>query len=66
MKVGELVKWHDTLSKKRTNGVVIKVIDEATYVVQWSSGLIQQCRSWQIFRLDGTAPHTKKKPNPLT
>jgi hypothetical protein len=61
MKVGELVSWHDTTSVKRTRGIVIKVIDKITFVIQWSNGLTHQCRSWQIFRLDGTAPHTKKK-----
>ncbi len=58
--IGDLVRFHDTASKKRTIGVVTEQrLDNCniqgvvpTFSVLWASGLISEHSSWQLHKVE--------------
>jgi len=55
--IGDLVRFHDSASKKRTIGVVtgqrLDRVDRGVplFSVLWASGLISEHSSWQLFKV---------------
>ena len=56
--IGDLVRFHDSASKKRTIGVVTgKRLDRVDrgvplFSVLWASGLISEHSAWQLFKVE--------------
>ena len=56
--IGDLVRFHDSASKKRTIGVVtgqrLDRVDRGVplFSVLWASGLISEHSAWQLFKVE--------------
>ncbi len=56
MKVGDLVRWHDSASKVFKTGIIVerrrgKHVADPRFFVLWNSGKITECSAWQLFRV---------------
>ena len=57
-RVGHLVRYHDTNSKKRTSGIVIEAKEAVvfgggwSYTVLWNEGLVSPHSGWELFKLE--------------
>lgn len=60
MKVGDLVRWHDSASRRFKAGIIVERHERKgeyssalflTYLVLWNSGKLTKCSPWQLFRI---------------
>jgi hypothetical protein len=66
MKIGSLVKFHNSLSIKRKSGIILEITTEdlpgqrfgrkqessIVYTVYWNSNLISSHSAWELFSLE--------------
>jgi len=60
MKVGDMVKWHDSEAKKFRNGIIIEVkpLDMPSpdarfiYHVLWGNGIVYPHKFWELRKID--------------
>ena len=56
MKVGDMVKWHDSAAKKFRNGIIVEIKpflarfagDRFIYHVLWGNGIICPHKAWEL------------------
>ena len=60
LEVGDLVRFHDSLSRKLKSGIIIEVFSAFTddrprgwsYTVLWNTGKLQKHTRWELFKLE--------------
>ena len=60
LKVGDLVRFHDSLSRKRKSGIIVEAFSGFTddrpqgqsYTILWNSGKLSKHSRWELFKLE--------------
>ena len=60
MKVGDMVKWHDSEAKKFRNGIIVEVKPylmrqtgtRFIYHVLWGNGIVYPHKSWELRKIN--------------